>query len=279
MTSDELDDIIHLANSRCCWHLSAELHSVPLDMLVDTGATVSLVDKIFDQVKKKWSLKKIKRRLIAANGEPLQVYGEACLKFMLQGHLVKHDVIVCDLPGAEAIMGIDLIEDLGGVLDVSNGTLHAKSLGATLKLHRSGVSKCSRVALVDTMIVPPRSEVMLAGRKVGDRWNTKEKIGIVEPSTQLPENGQILVAKALVSAEQECVPLRVANLTDETVVLRRGTVAGILKPVDEVCGDDASEHAKQCQVSEEADLPEHLYGKWKWYEMPMSRWTMSSVSR
>ena len=72
---------------------------MPLDILVDTGATVSLVDKkVFDLVKKKkCSLQKVKRRLIAANGESLQVYGEMCLRFMLQGHLVKHDVIVCDL--------------------------------------------------------------------------------------------------------------------------------------------------------------------------------------
>ena len=108
---------------------------MPVDMLVDTGATVSLVDKkVFDLVKSGRALRKVKGRLIAANGESLQVYGESCLKFMLQGHLVKHDVIVCDLPGAEAIMGIDLIEDLGGVLDVANGTLHAKSLGVTLRL-------------------------------------------------------------------------------------------------------------------------------------------------
>ena len=211
---------------------------MPLDMLVDTGATVSLVDKkVFDLATKKRSLLKVKRRLIAANGESLQVYGETNLKIMLQGHLVTHDVIVCDLPGAEAIMGIDLIEDLGGVLDVANGTLHAKSLGVTLRLHRAGVSKCSKVALVDTTIVPPRSEVLLAGRKVGGRWNSEEKLGIVEPTTQLPENGQVLVARTLVNAEQKCVPLRVANLTSEPVVLRRGTVAGLLKPVEEVCDD------------------------------------------
>ena len=72
---------------------------MPLDMLVDTGATVSLVNKVFDLATKKRSLLKVKRRLIAANGESLQVYGETSLKFMLQGHLVTHDVIVCDLPG------------------------------------------------------------------------------------------------------------------------------------------------------------------------------------
>ena len=83
---------------------------------------MSLVNKkVFDLATKERSLLKVKRRLIAANGESLQVYGETSLKFMLQGHLVTHDVIVCDLPGVEAIMGIDLIEDLSGVLDVANG--------------------------------------------------------------------------------------------------------------------------------------------------------------
>ena len=228
-------------------------------MLVDTGATVSLVDKkVFDLVKSGRALRKVKRRLIAANGESLQVYGESCLKFMLQGHLVKHDVIVCDLPGAEAIMGIDLIEDLGGVLDVANGTLHAKSLGVTLRLHRAGVSKCSKVALVDTSIIPPQSEVILAGRKVGSRWNVNEKLGLVEPTTQLPENGQILVAKALVDAAQDCVPLRVANFTSETVVLRRGTVAGLLKPVEEVCEEMHKTGNRPETPIAGAAVPEHL---------------------
>ena len=205
-------------------------------MLVDTGATVSLVDKkVFDLAKTGGSLRKVTRQLIAANWESLQVYGETCLNFMLQGHLVKHDVIVCDLPGVEAIMGIDLIEDLGGMLDVANGTLHARTLGATLRLHRAGMSKCSKVTLVDTTVVPPRSEITLAGRKVGGRWDPNEKkLGIVEPTTQLPENGQILDAKALVNAEQECVPLRVANLTSEPVV--------------------------EEETAEDADIPEHLRG-------------------
>ena len=102
--------------------------SVPLDMLVDTGATVSLVDKkVYDLVKTGCPLRKVKSRLIADNGESLQVYGETCLELMLQGHLVKHNVIVCDLPGAKAIMGVDLIEDLGGMLDVANGALHART--------------------------------------------------------------------------------------------------------------------------------------------------------
>ena len=232
---------------------------MPVDMLVDTGATVSLVDKkVFDLVRSGRALQKVKRRLIAANGESLKVYGEARLKFMLQGHLVKHDVIVCDLPGAEAIMGIDLIEDLGGVLDVANGTLHAKSLGVTLRLHRAGVSKCSKVALVDTSIIPPRSEVILAGRKIGGRWNENEKLGLVEPTTQLPENGQILVAKALVNAERDCVPLRVANLTSEPVVLRRGTVAGLLKPVEEVCEETHETGVRQETPIAGAVVPEHL---------------------
>ena len=74
-----------------------------------------------------------------------------------------------------------------------------------------------KVALVDTTIMPPKSEIILAGRKVGGRWNADEKLGIVEPTTQLPESGQVLVAKALVNAEQEYVPLRVANLTSEVI--------------------------------------------------------------
>ena len=171
---------------------------------------------------------------------------------------MKHDVIVCDLPGTEAIMGIDLIEELGGVLDVANGTLHAKSMGVTLRLHRAGVSKCSKVALVVTSIIPPQSEVILARRKVGSQWNVNEKLGLGEPTTQLPENGQILVAKALVNAEQDCVPLRVANLTSEPVVLRRGTVAGLLKPVEEVCEEGHETGNRQENPIDGTDVPEHL---------------------
>ena len=138
-------------------------------------------------------------------------------------------------------------------------TLHARTLGAALRLHRAGMSKCSKVTLVDTAVVPPRSEIILAGRKVGGRWDPNEKLGIVEPTTQLPENGQILVAKALVNAEQDCVPIRVANLTSEPVVLRRGTVAGLLKPVEEV-HDEVHPQGKMEESAEDTEIPEHLRG-------------------
>ena len=74
-----------------------------------------------------------------------------------------------------------------------------------------------------------------------------------------------MIARSLVDMQQDCIPLRVANFTSETVTLHKGTVAAVC---EEVIGIETNSHKLESiyQINQQtADvqntrIPEHLTG-------------------
>ena len=103
-------------------HLDAFINGIHVDVLVDTGATVSLLsDKVVEQWSKgdKEVIKKTNMKVLLADSKALTVAGEVEADLQLAGINVQHRFIVACI-GNDAILGLDFLKNEHCVIDVTN---------------------------------------------------------------------------------------------------------------------------------------------------------------
>ena len=141
-------------------------------------------------------------------------------------------------------------------LIISRSCLKVKGQEIPCYMSNGSQPVCCRVALVETVKIPPESEVIVSGKPLDNL--DRGRIGLVEPSRKFVENTGLLVAKVLVDPKKGNIPLRLANLSKEPVAVHRGTVTAVLQAVDSV--DSESVNATQTVEGSQDDAgrPEHL---------------------
>ena len=216
-----------------CWYLMAEAGNIPIEMLMDTRASITLLDhSLYDTFVDKPPLRNRKVALRTANGEQMRVYGEIDLSLVLNGQRIDHPTLVCDLAGTQAILGIDLMDWMHGLIDTRDGMLYLLSLKTCVELHKVGQNMCARISVTETIHVPPRSESIAWGRTMGNRWDTSEVMGVVEPLAQFNRGRPALLGRAVVDASGKEVPLPIVNLGGEPIIIHKGEVVAIMRPVE-----------------------------------------------
>ena len=92
------------------------------------------------------------------------------------------------------------------------------------------IHTCSRIAILESVKVPPECEIIMQGRPIY-RVNLNST-GILEGNVYFVDRSGPLIARALVCPEFGTVPLRIMNLNQEPVVLYKNTVAAVYEPVE-----------------------------------------------
>ena len=150
-------------------------------------------------------------------------------------------------------MGIDFQRNQDCVINLTRGSIWVN--GRETRLHFEGQIGCYRVSVAQTVQLPPRSEVMVPGTVRGPVL-PNQQVGIVEPTQEFVDTNKGLLGRILVK-NQEKVPLRFMNLSDETQTIHEGTIVGQLSPVEEIIVSEPSE------TMIESSLPAHMQQLYK----------------
>ena len=84
------------------------------------------------------------------------------------------------------------------------------------------------VTYTDNVIVPNNSEVIVMGK--GTSLGKFTKYATVEPIFE--DNQELMVARTFIDTLKENIPIRLANLSNKPVKLKKGYIVGELQPVD-----------------------------------------------
>ena len=256
--------------------VSIEVGNVGVRILVDTGANVTIVPvRIFGQICRihPYCLAPVTSRVRLADGRGLPVRGKVTLPLVIGGHTYHHPVWVAEVEG-DGILGSDFLSAYSCQINlqkkrfsVNPGSQGKEACGASQPQVHSAVSKdCCRVLLDRDWDIEPISEVVLPGVLEGPGEGT---VGCVEPDQEGP-HPEVLVARTVVKLGQGHVPVRMVNLGDEKIVLRKGTMVGHCSPVNEIVEFDSESKAQAiCQrvtrtnTGERPGIPKHLQGLWE----------------
>ena len=246
--------------SSTCWYIPGSVQGVTTDFLIDSGSTYTIIDEelyyaIPDHQRS--PLEQISLILRSANGETLNVCGQAKVSIELGRETFVCSVKVVTLGDKSAILGLDFMDEEDCVLHIAKGIIQINSKSIRLSLHKQTDSKCARIQLIEKICIPPMNEMIVPGKINQRHRNFDEAIGSIEPTGTICDATGLLVARTLVSTANNDVPIRLANTSSEPIVLQKGHTIALLHPVD---ADNIQVFGTCAQISSDNQqmLPQHL---------------------
>ena len=249
------------ATGERCWYITARIGSVLVDMLIDTGAYTSLLNRtVFERLCcGEQSLRKTDTKLYTASGKLLNISGEVDVKLKIGNCEYPRTLVVADMGEMEGVLGLDFLEHTKAVFDISAGCLILPT--CKLQLHREDSDEIVSVCVREDSCLPPFSELIISGYLSSNEVDVCQLTGswVVE-STSCPDESGLVVARSVVSVGE--VPVRIMNMNGEPVVLKKGTRVASAEAADEICSAELDK--KVCTLTDSIGkrtrsvLPEHL---------------------
>ena len=202
--------------------VKALVNGVRAYLLIDTGATVSLISRVMfdnDIQHSNPVVSAAKGDILSANKTPMKVKGKTTVDIKM-GDMEWGLKVIFDI-NVNGILGMDFLNSIECV--INSGTGNILISGEEYQIHFEGLTSCYRITIAETVSLPPRSEMIISGTlcKPEDGY-VPMKASIVEPSDKFRNSDFGMVARALVRSSEN-IPLILMNLSSETKVLYSGT--------------------------------------------------------
>lgn len=212
--------------------LQIKLNKQPTKALLDTGATISLIHPDLLETLKVKEIKPIAAEGTSISGHPFPLVGLVDLSVKIgRRPLMHHQFHVAPDTPYRALLGLDIVKRLGPILlDVKNNALHlySKQPKAASDVIALGEKQDEwqewPLALVTTLVVPPRSEMFVSIPCPGVPDET-EVLFESAYRNSFAQKG-IALANSLACPKNGQIPIRMANVHDEPVKLYAGTRLG-----------------------------------------------------
>lgn len=237
MASNVID--LLTVNPTTAYHIKGIVNLYIVNFMIDTGAAVSLLNfKIWDKVKMASDelLQWPSPGLVGVGGMPIEVRGTTKLNVGFEGKQFVIDVVIADLGETEAIVGLDFLEGYQSVINTKHHTLDIEGHHLSIPLYKKGVGinpdNSISVVLPENLQIPGCSQVEVCG-KLTSRTN---QVLLVE-GRNISQQPLVLIATSVVKAcgskADAKIPVRVLNLSPDTVTIYKGTKVAEASPLEE----------------------------------------------
>ena len=207
----------------------AYVRGIPVKALVDTGATVSVLnDKIYRKVRLIGDMKEKRRRhteLFAADETPMQVTGDFEIELKLNGLRMPLIVSVVKNLGYDLLLGMDFFRATEAVVNVKTNTLDL--LGGFMRVPMRAKNDLPLVVAAQTVKIPPMSEAVFLVKA-----KAKLPYGdfLIEGSPEA-QCRSLMIARTLVKTPGVTYPCRALNPTERVITLKVGSPVGTIAAV------------------------------------------------
>ena len=137
--------------------MSIRMGSTDMDILVDTGAKVSLLSKIvYDEVPAVSGspLHPVDRQIAAANGGLIKVYGMLEMTFVIERVPYVCDFLVADMGHLSGLLGMDFLKRHKATLMCSTGTVRLG--GVEINCREGPTGQGGRAVVNESICLPAR---------------------------------------------------------------------------------------------------------------------------
>ncbi|MCG7879381.1 MAG: RNase H-like domain-containing protein, partial [Candidatus Thiodiazotropha endolucinida] len=188
-------------------------------------------DTVYGKIplRKRPLLKAMETRMVAANGEDVATIGMAEFTLTFCGKPFHLQAVVASI-NAEVVIGLDFMQKFCCDINMKDQTLTTE--GLVINCFMKGKMGCYRIAAAETVTIPSKYETIIPGQ-IKDKGIRFENMGIIEPFEKLAENKSLMGGRVLTKANEN-VPVRLMNVTDKPIVIRKGTTVGMFEPVVQV---------------------------------------------
>ena len=159
-------------------YVKCKVNGVPVERLVDTGATLTIIStRLWNTIQQCSSplLEKFSSQVFTASGEPVEIKGKTTVFIDIDGMHYTCKVVVADID-LDLIMGLDFFMDLNSRFDAS-----MKTLGKRLEV----MKKKNELSLLQNEILSLESE--LRDLEMHDEQVHREESRDERPRRHLPD--------------------------------------------------------------------------------------------
>jgi transposase InsO family protein/predicted aspartyl protease len=225
-------------------YLSVGVNGRQFDCLLDTGCETSVVPP---SMAVGLQLEPVNRKLIAANGSEIPVRGVTCIPGEIGDVRITVRALVSDHV-FDPMLGIDWLEDNEVVWDFAKGKIFIGGKSSVLKSRPDQVSWSRRVMLAEDVVIPSSCEMdvetYLQCRTLDGVDAPTGTVWVSEPHTAQPG---VVSARTVVPDRVVGIPVRLINVNEAPVHLKKGSVVAELQPASlltsefELCDSSGAE--------------------------------------
>ena len=206
-----------------------------MSWLIDTGASTNVLNtKWYTNIdsEMKPALQQVESVLRSVDGTPLEILGETNVDVQLARQVFNVPVVVADIGELDGIIGMKFLSEQNAIIDVFHGSLRIDN--TEIFMHRQEIFECCRVRLSEDIIIEPDQEKLIYGQGDRKRWNNRAKVGMIEPVNSFIQSTGLLVCNAITKATDSNILLTCANLSDDTITVKKGTTVALMHPIENV---------------------------------------------
>ncbi|GFS87290.1 retrovirus-related Pol polyprotein from transposon 412 [Trichonephila clavipes] len=210
--------------------IMGHVNELPCNMIIDTGANVSIIrNDLAQKLKRETYLDPAPRGATDRDGEKIDIHGKLKVKIKFGDTTYQHAVYVADIADP-FILGLDFLKEHGFTLDFNKNELRSIHEEVTIFKIEHRIESIRQVTANENITIPPRTEIIVPGYIGNDVSFNSGLIGTAENKA----NG-LLIASTLVDLSRKTIPVRICNVTEKSRVFQKGEVLATCSPVTCVC--------------------------------------------
>ncbi|GFX73502.1 retrovirus-related Pol polyprotein from transposon 412 [Trichonephila clavipes] len=210
--------------------IMGQVNELPCNMIIDTGANVSIIrNDLAQKLKEKliWTPPRVVLQTVT--GEKIDIHGKLKVKIRFGDTTYQHAVYVADIADP-FILRLDFLKEHGFTLDFNKKELRSIHEEVTIFKIEHRTESIRQVTANENITIPPRTEIIVPGYIGNDVSFNSGLIGSAENKA----NG-LLIASTLVDLSRKTIPVRICNVTEKPRVFQKGEVLATCSPVTCVC--------------------------------------------
>eukprot|EP00795_Rhopilema_esculentum_P009287 gene9287-16984_t len=216
------------------------INDVPAKMLVDTGASMSIVNETFQQTHfPHVVLHPGTVNATSVTGDPVKFKGVFSASLRLGKNVAFQDFYVASGFQHDCVLGTDFLARAGISINMSDRTLKWDS--ETMFLATDPPDTVWKISLIERVDIPPRSELFTM-LPIGPGCST----GLFEMNDSLYQSSNVYAARSLVQPQRGEIPVKLVNPGLVAVTLEPNTNIGEVTSIiysahtSLVCKDNSS---------------------------------------
>ena len=171
-------------------HVNGFVNSQEVRMLVDTGASISLIStKFHEKLHSPLIPLEIPVPTITATQEPILIKGYAKLQVSINGFVAQHKFLIAEKIGEDLILGMDFLQQNACVIDMANQHLKFGSI-------KSKTTKLISVNLVNNITIKPKTSELVE-IKIANISNNVNFQNLIIEGTALNRKKGIVVTESI----------------------------------------------------------------------------------
>ena len=203
----------------------------PVNLLIDTGAAMSLVNTRFIKQSNLMDSVQPTKTFIAGIGKNVMpLRGQIHLLVTIGERVTSHCYGVCDTLDNEFLVGLDLLNKLEASIDIPNKRLYLP--GGSVEFYDKPIGINNRCK------IRCNENVTLKANSMGYIWgkialcNAKHNYeGIVEPYNQLANREGVFVTGSISYSKRNLIPIHYVNVMENDITLYKNQLVAFLEPL------------------------------------------------